>query len=229
MDLAARLGRVRHFRDLPEPALQAIVSGGQVRRFAAGSIIFQEGEPCAGMFVLLAGRVHLCKNGPRGQQQIIAIIEPVIMFNEVAVLDGGPNPVMALAVEDCVTWQITCRTFHELLALYPQIGLGLLPILAKRNRLLITRHEDISYRSVLGRTAKLLLDLSDDGQRPIERGRNSVEQMAARIGSVREPVSRALRALRLQRVITVTRATISVTDTTALADLADIDLLALPD
>ena len=100
-ELAARLGRVRHFRGLPEEALQAIVSAGRMRRFAAGTMIFQEGEACAGMFVLFTGRVHLCKQGPRGQQHIMAIIEPVIMFNEVAVLDGGPNPVMALAVESC--------------------------------------------------------------------------------------------------------------------------------
>jgi len=57
---------------------------------------------------LLSGRVHLCKLGPNGQQQIMAVIEPVIMFNEITVLDGGPNPTMALAVEDCVTWNIGC-------------------------------------------------------------------------------------------------------------------------
>ena len=55
---------------------------------------------CAGMFVLLAGQVHLRKLGPQGQESILAVIEPVIMFNEVAVLDGGPNLTTAVAAQD---------------------------------------------------------------------------------------------------------------------------------
>ena len=149
-DLAARLGRVRHFRDLPEAALRAIADTGQIRRFSAGSVIFIEGEPCAGMFVLLSGRVHLCKTGQRGQQQIIGIIEPVIMFNEVAVLDGGPNPIMALAVDDCVTWCVGCAAFHDLLSPYPQVSLGLLMVMAQRNRMLMSRYEAMpTYRVYL--------------------------------------------------------------------------------
>ena len=42
------------------------------------------------------------------------------MFNEVAVLDGEPNPVMALAVTDCLTWVISCQSFHALLAAFPR-------------------------------------------------------------------------------------------------------------
>jgi CRP/FNR family cyclic AMP-dependent transcriptional regulator len=224
-DLAHSLGRVRHFRGLPAAALQAIVSAGQVKRFSVGEMIFQEGEPCAGMFVLLSGRVHLCKMGQRGQQQIMAIIEPVIMFNEVAVLDGGKNPVMALAVDNCLTWTITCAAFQTLLSVYPQVGLGLLPVLAARNRALLSRFEDMSYRSVLARTAKLLLNLSDDGNRVIIRREHSVDEMSERIGTVREPVSRALRTLCEGGIIACTRATITVCNREALAEQAHIDMM----
>jgi CRP-like cAMP-binding protein len=102
-NLIRQLGRVKHFSSLPESAREAIVTAGRVRRFPASSTIFAEGEPCAGMFVLLAGQVHLCKLGLQGQENIMAVIEPVIMFNEVAVLDGGPNPVTSVAIRDCTT------------------------------------------------------------------------------------------------------------------------------
>ncbi len=224
-DLAARLGTVRHFHDLPAPVLQAIVSSGRVRRFAQGAMIFAEGGPCSGMFVLLSGRVHLCKFSPRGQRQIISIIEPVIMFNEVAVLDGGPNPVMAVAVEPSVTWSIDCAAFHEFIRLYPQIGLGLLPVLAARNRVLIARNADLAYRPVLARTAKLILDLSQQGRLEISRKQHSVDELSARVGSVREPVSRSLSTLRQEGAITLTRASISVIDVVQLAKCAHIDVL----
>src|SRR5512140_1846538 len=110
--LVERMRTVPHFKRFPESDLRVIASSGTVRPFAAGSIIFAEGEPTAGMFVLLSGRVHLCKLGPRGQQSIITTIEPVIMFNEVSVLDGGANLVTARAVEDCITWHVEYSNFQ---------------------------------------------------------------------------------------------------------------------
>jgi hypothetical protein len=113
--MAERLRQVQHFKHFSATDLTAIVSLGQVRHFRIGETIFQEGEPCSGMYVLLRGQVHLRKMGPQGQTNIVSIIEPVIMFNEVAVLDGGANPLSAEAVEDCRAWQISYDSFQILL------------------------------------------------------------------------------------------------------------------
>ena len=98
--LAVRLGRVSHFKGLSPSDLQAIVSVGKLMHYPAGSYLLMEDEACAGMFVLLSGEVLLCKLGPQGKQNIIAVVKPVIIFNEVAVLDGGTNPVTAQAQLD---------------------------------------------------------------------------------------------------------------------------------
>ncbi|NIP44079.1 MAG: cyclic nucleotide-binding domain-containing protein, partial [Gammaproteobacteria bacterium] len=63
-------------------------------------IIFREGEDCSGLFVLLKGLVHLYKMGLQGKETIVTSVQPVIMFNEVPIIDGGPNPVTALAVQE---------------------------------------------------------------------------------------------------------------------------------
>jgi CRP/FNR family cyclic AMP-dependent transcriptional regulator len=115
------------------------------------------------MFVLMRGMVHLCKIGPQGQINIMAVVEPVIMFNEITVLDGGSNPVTAVAVKDCLIWQIGYDSFQALLEKIPQVGLSLLRVLARRNRQMIAQYEDLSFRSVIARTAKLILDLSEYG------------------------------------------------------------------
>ena len=62
LDLIDRLAKVRHFRTLRLSAIREIVTSGQVQTFSAGEIIYNEGWPCAGLFVLLRGRVHLRKN-----------------------------------------------------------------------------------------------------------------------------------------------------------------------
>jgi len=221
-DLVTQLGNVRHFGHLAQDARAAIVSAGQVRRLAAGATIFAEGEPCAGMFVLLAGQVHLCKLGLQGQEQIMAVIEPVIMFNEVAALDGGPNPATAIAIQACTTWNIGCSAFHELMIQYPEVGLGLLPVLAARNRLLVSHYEDLSFRSVQARAAKLLLDLSRYGQQPIDRREHTIYEMAARIATVPEAISRSLKTFKQDGLILSTRTSITVCQTQALAAAAQI-------
>ena len=104
-NLIMRLSSVSHFQGLPESAIKDIVFAGQVLNYPAKSVILQEGEPAAGIYVLLKGQVHLYKLGLRGQEAIINIIRPVIMFNEVTVVDGKPNPISAIAVQDCVVWR----------------------------------------------------------------------------------------------------------------------------
>ena len=141
--LAESLRSVKHFQHLSPADLLTIVAAGQVRHFRAGETIFTDGEPCSGMFVLMRGQVQLRKSGPQGQETIMAVVSPVIMFNEVAVLDGGSNPFSAVAVQETHVWQIKCEAFQTLLERYPQIGLGLLRVLARRNRQMIEHYEDL--------------------------------------------------------------------------------------
>jgi CRP/FNR family transcriptional regulator len=222
--LVARLGSVRHFARLPEADLRVIVQSGQVRRFRAGETIFHEGDPCSGMHVLLQGQVQLRKLGPEGQVTIMGLIEPVIMFNEVAVLDGGTNPITALALQDSLAWQVGYDSFQSLLGRYPVIGLGLLRVLAARNRLLMTHYEDLAFRTVVGRAAKLLLDLSQAGTRPISRREHSIQDLASQAATVRETFSRVLNTFKQDGLVASTPTWITVLQPAGLAKLAQVNL-----
>jgi CRP/FNR family transcriptional regulator, dissimilatory nitrate respiration regulator len=217
------LKSVPHFRGLSETDLRAIVAAGDIQRHPAGDTIYLEDEPCSGMYVLLSGEVHLCKLGPHGQQNIVSVIVPVIMFNEVAVLDGGPNPLTAMAVQDSQAWRVSYPAFQELLGRYPQLGLSLLRILAYRNRLMIAHYHDLSFLPVMGRVAKLLLELSQNGKQTIQRRKIPVSQMAARTATVSEAVSRSLKSLRQQGVIEISRASITILRPEVLANLAQVE------
>ncbi len=221
--LVERLKSVRHFSRFSPDQLRAIVTAGTVRKCGCGQTIFTQGEPCAGMFVLLRGRVHLCKLGPLGQVNIISEVKPVIMFTEVAVLDGGPNPLTAIAAEDCLLWQIGYGPMQDLLEANPRLGLGLLRVLATRNRQMIAHYEDLSFRSVTARTAKLILDLSRGGRQPVDRRTCSIEEMARRISTVPEAISRSLNAIKGRGLVEVSRTEIAVLQPAALAELAMLD------
>ncbi|GAG67283.1 unnamed protein product [marine sediment metagenome] len=222
-DLATRLGKVKHFQTLPVSDILEIVTSGTVQTHSTGSIIYHEDWDCAGLFVLFRGRVHLRKNCYSGQESIISVISPVIMFNEVSVLDGLPNPVTAIAFQKCITWQIERQRFQVLMARYPILGISLLNVLAKRNRKLISKYEDLISRPVKVRTAKLLLDLSSYGSIPIDRQMYSNQFLAARVSTAPEAISRSIKILREAGVIDCTRAQITVNCPDELAEFAQVE------
>lgn len=218
------LGKVWHFRHLKPTDLLTIVRSGQLIRYKKDEIIFQESTPSAGMFVLFSGLVHLCKHSLDGQVHLISVIEPVIMFNEVAVIDGRGNPFTAIAVKDCLTWNIHFDSFEALVKRYPDpmIGLAMLRVLAMRTRMLLDRCEDLSFRPVLARTAKLVLELSDFGIKPVDRVQYPIKDLAASIATVPESISRSLSQLSEHGMISCTRDQILVLNIEELYKTAQI-------
>jgi CRP/FNR family transcriptional regulator, cyclic AMP receptor protein len=223
--LVKRLGNVPHFQGMSKSALREIVFSGQVLEYPAATMIFHEGDPCAGLYVLLVGKVYLHKLGVQGQETLIAVINPVIMFNEASVLDKGPNPVTAVAVQESVVWQVDCERYHVLMRRYPEVATGLLQVMAARNRLMLAHLEDLISRPVLARAAKVVLDLSQGGKVSINRRSHSNIEMATRVATTHEAISRSLKSLQDMGVITCTRSKIQVHNPEELAEVAQISPL----
>jgi len=222
--LVSQLKQVEHFKHLSPLDLMTIVSSGQVKTCEPGTTLFFESDPCAGMYVLLKGKVDLRKTGPEGQVTILNTIRPVIMFNEVPVLDGGVNPVSAVAVEKSLVWHVKCDRFQAIIKQFPQLAIGLLKVMARRNRVLMSHYSDLSFRSTTARIAKHLLVLSDNGNKTINRLANPIKTMAACVVTAPEAVSRALKQISTRHLIEVDRKTIRVIDPAGLQQLAEIPL-----
>lgn len=219
--LAERLGAVEHFRGLSHDELYHIISTGVLCSAHKDQVIFVEGQPQSGMYVLLSGQVQLCKLGPQGQLSILNVYEPVIMFNEVAALDRAPNAVTAIALADCLLWKVSPENLEAIILRYPRVGMGMLRVLAARNRQLVYAFEDLSFRTVLARCAKLLLEISADGSQPIDRRRHPNHQLAARIATGPEPFSRCLKAFKCAGAISTSGKHILVLDPGHLREIAE--------
>ncbi len=228
-NLIDRMKKIPHFRNLALRDIASIIKAGTISKVKKDTILLHEGDPCGGLYVLLTGEVCLQKVGHEGHNFILAVLEPVTMFNEVAVLDGGENPARTVTLTDCRIWHTDCDSFHRLMKTYPQIALGLLPIMAKRNRMLITHYEDLSFLSVRERTAKLMLELSNYGQKVIVRESHPIQSLSARISTAPEVISRAMSSIRQQGLIEYDRQTIKVLKPHNLAKIAHLDTNNIPD
>jgi CRP/FNR family transcriptional regulator len=167
------------------------------------------------LYVVQAGRLKLFKTSSRGREQVLSILRPGDMFNEVAVFDEGPNPASAQAIQDCSLFLLRRRDLLRFVEQRPGIALAITRNFARRLREALTLVEDLSFRDVTSRIAKILLE----GQ-PEANPRLTQELLAAMAGSRREVVGRALKALSQDGAIRLARGRIHVCDASALERLA---------
>jgi len=84
------------FRDLDETERAQVLVIGQVRNFPAEQVIFREGEPGDGLFILVSGTIRISKRSATGEEAL-AILEPNAFFGEMALIDFLPRAADAIA------------------------------------------------------------------------------------------------------------------------------------
>ena len=218
------LRRVPYFAGLNDEVLGALVGVAGRRHYSRGQVIFLEGDPCAGLYIVAAGEVKIFKLSPQGREQIIHQLGPGGTFNDVAVLDGGPNPASAAATTDSTLCIVGREDIRRLARTYPQLAWALIESIARRARHLVSVVEDLSLRSVKARLARLLLTEAErvSGAGAIDRGQMMTQaEMAARLGTVREMIGRALRDLADDGLIEFDRHRIVITDRAKLQAVSD--------
>ena len=200
-----------YFSTLSADEINKIAGETLERSFARGEMLFFEGESCQGLYVMKTGRVRIFKSSPEGREQALLTAGPGVSFNEVPVFDGGNNPASASAIDQTSVYIIPVKTVNTLLASCPAAQ-AIIKLFASRLRHLSGVVEDLSFRSVVSRLARLLLDLAihQPGQAPVPK--LTQEEMATMIGSVRDVVGRGLRSLEKAGAIKIEGQRIMVVD-----------------
>jgi CRP-like cAMP-binding protein len=186
-----------------------------------GEVILIEGEPSEVLYFVASGVVKVFKTSAEGKEQILSIVRPGESFNDIPVFDGGPNLASAQAMGPVALYGIRRRDLEVILREHPQIALNVNKVLAGQARRLGSLVEDLSFKHVIGRVAKILLEHAGDGTGPGPR--LTQQEMAAMAGTVREVVGRSLKALEGEGVIRLERHRIVITDREALKDMVEVD------
>lgn len=205
------LGKVPYFQGLSPGTLQAIARSAFGRRYEADEIVFLEGDPCAGLYVVQDGWLKSVKTSPAGREQVMRFVGPGETFNEVSVLADAPNPVTVIALEPAMVWLIRREVLAHLLQSDHRLSQAVMQNLARRVLHLATLVEDLSLRTIESRLARLLLEQADEGAMQRHRWATQAE-MAGRLGTVPDVLNRALRKLADENLIRVERYQIQILD-----------------
>jgi CRP/FNR family transcriptional regulator len=189
------------FSALSDAELASLAKRTLIRSFASAELIFSEGEPCTGFYIVSRGRVRIFKISPSGREQVLALEGPGRSVAELPVFDGGPYPASGAAVEPSELLFISRQDFRALCLEYPEISLKMLQVVGARLRRLVGIIEELSFTTVRHRLISWILRQakSRDGLRFMLGA--SHQELAAQIGTVRELVSRNLARLQAQGFI----------------------------
>ncbi len=216
------LKSIPYFSGLSTDELDSVRKSIFERTAERGEIILLEGEPAKELYFVASGAVKLFKTSAEGKEQILNIVRPGESFGDVPIFDSGPNPASTQAMVPVVLYGIRKADLEVILREHPQVALNVISVLAGKVRHSMSLVEDLSFKHVIDRVAKILLEYAGDGTG--SRPRLTQQEMAAMAGTAREMIGRSLKALEADGMIRLDRNRIVITNNEALKELAGVSV-----
>lgn len=224
-DRIAVLKSVALFADLSEKEITFLAEHSSLRHCATNELIFSEGDPCSGLFVIQSGAVKIFKMAASGREQILSVERAGNTVAELPVFDGGPYPASTVAVEESDLIFIRKEDFRALCLQHPEVALKVLRVVGRRLRGLVGIIEELSFTTVRQRLIAYLIRLA--AQVPAAKKGIDValpvshQELAAELGTVRELISRNLSRLQAEGLIKIQARSVQIPDIAALRAACD--------
>lgn len=185
------LARTDFFAESPASVVKDVAAAGAELHLVRGDVLFREGDRAEALYLMVSGRVAIVITNPVDHREtVVALMDRGDLFGEMAMLDDGPRSATARALEPSVVVAIPFDPIVRLFRSDPAMLWGVTRLLARRIRVMDEALADSVFLDVMGRTAKRLLELSedrDDFTLPITQ-----EELAGMVGASRERVNKAI-------------------------------------
>ena len=220
-EILKMLNQSQLFGGLDASGLRCIREIATEQVFSRGGMVFSDGEPGRGFYLVAGGRVKVYKMSAEGKEQILHVVGPGESIGAVAVFSGKSYPANAQAILESRLLLFPRSRFASLLASNPELTMNLLALFARRLREFTLQIESLSLKEIPGRLASYLLDQSEKQKTPdavcLEVSRS---QLADFLGAAPESLSRAFASLTRWGLIEARGEQIRFLDPCGLQDLA---------
>jgi len=230
MDRTARkaqaLRQTRLFSSLDDESLAWLAARAQQQPLSAGEMLFFSGEAATGMFVVVSGTIRAFQQNTDGREQVMHVDHAGATIADVPVFDDGPYPASAIAETDAEILFLRKEDIRQLCLKHPAFALSALKLMAERVRKHAQLVNVLSLHEVGQRLALLLLSeaeksgLKQEGRIDLHLSLSNHE-IATRIGTVRDVVSRALARLQQLGLVKLKLRAVTIPDAHALKVYAE--------
>ena len=220
----ARIAQVPLLAGLSAAETGALASVAVEKKFEAGRVLFHEGEKCQGMYLILDGRVRVFKTSPSGREITLAVETAPSPVAEVPLFDGGAYPASVAALEPVTAAFICTGDFQRVCREHPEVSLKMLAAAGRRLRQLVSLIELVTFGSVRQRLAVALLEMGEQAGGDAFALSLTHQDLASRLGTVREVVSRNISRFQAEGLIRITDRMVHIVDVSGLRREAETEL-----
>lgn len=211
------------FANITESAFRGLFTIARLVRFQAGQVIFVEGAPCPGMYIVGRGLVRIFKRSKQGRERVLHLVGPGETFAEVAAIGNFPCPASAEAVAPTTCVVLPLEPLQKLIHEDHELCRELLLGLCLWVRRLVDLVEDLTLRDATARVARLLLQKASQDH-SVLRLPTFKRHLAAQLDLTSETFSRVLRRLELNGAIRhLGRNELEIVNRRKLSELAQVD------
>lgn len=214
------------FRNLPEENLRYISREAVVAFHKKREIIYLPASDRNYIYLLAKGKVKISRLSEDGREIIIEIVNPGSIFGEMAIFSEGERNNMATTLEKSTVLRFEAKDIKKLLNNFPQFALSMLSLIADKKRCLENQIEDLAFRNVPSRLARVLLQMADiygkkDNGHIRIPARLSQQEIGNLIGSTRETTSHFLNRFKKIGFIDFGKKEINILDHQKLKELGE--------
>ena len=208
MDKPAALRRSALFGELPPNDLKELSTLAQERKLNAGEMLFLAGAPATGLYVIVSGVIRAFRVNAQGREQTIHTEREGATLAEVPVFDDGVYPATAVAEEPSTVLFLAKNDVRQFILHHPELAITALRLMSKRLRAHADLVDSLALQQVGQRLARvLLLEGRGHGTRTASGVQLDLalsnSELAQRVGSVREVVSRTLTRLEREGLFSI--------------------------
>ena len=179
---------------VPDATLRRIAAGAVERRYVKEATLFRAGEPANGLYIVLAGRVRVSR-ATAARVELLHTEDVGGVLGEIPVFGGGPFPATAVAQAVTRCAYLPIAAVQRLLADDRDFVRFALARLAERSRVLLRRIDELTATTITARVAGYVLARAGEAPEETFALGMSQEELARELGTAREVIVRALRAL----------------------------------
>jgi CRP/FNR family cyclic AMP-dependent transcriptional regulator len=222
---ATLLRTISLFEDLSDADLGRVAALSTMRSHEKGAQIMGEQEQTTDVFFILAGEVRISSFTKAGREVIYSEMAAGDIFGEFSAVDHLPRSATVSALTECVLARMPAESFFIVLERYPKVSRHLIEVLVGKIRKMSERVFEVSALAVRERVRRELLRLAEEGisskDGVVIRPAPTHYDIAARLGSHREAVTREFSRLEAGKVIEVHRREIRILDMARLRRVED--------
>ncbi|MCX4153252.1 MULTISPECIES: Crp/Fnr family transcriptional regulator [Paraburkholderia] len=225
-ELAVLLERSAWFRSAPAAMRAQLIEAGRVERLAAGERLFTRGDSDDGLYCVLDGLVRIGAASSAGKEALLAVIEPVNWFGEIALFDNRPRTHDAYAERDSELFHVSRAALAALLERAPEYWHVFGLLLTQKLRLAFDAIEEAALLPAAPRVARRLLLMAGGYGEPGALRRVlkvPQEDLAMMLALSRQTINQVLKQFETQGALKLGYAEIEITDVQKLRALADLN------